>query len=256
LKQKNGQEQPHGKSLLVQCPHCFEFRYARGMKVHLASHLNIDMGQFKKGKSPWNSGLSKENDQRVLKISTSKIGKKLILKEYKCPICERICKGHSALVQHNRHYHIKDLFVWNRGLTKETDIRIAESAIKDSKSCIGRPCHKKSGRGRIGRCIDLDNQFFRSRWEANFARILKFLNISYEYEKYRFYSTNFSYCPDFYLPQFDKFFEIKGYFDEDSIKKIKYAVEGPLKDRLIVLDKDGYSDLGGKYRNVIEEWEK
>lgn len=50
--------------------------------------------------------------------------------------------------------------------------------------------------------------YFRSRWEANIARLLNRFNIVWQYEPQRFkYPDNedgvLSYCPDFYLPDSD-----------------------------------------------------
>lgn len=62
--------------------------------------------------------------------------------------------------------------------------------------------------------------FVRSKWEANYVRILRFLNTKFEYEKYEFKfpverGTMF-YLPDFYLPDKDKFIELKGHLDQKS----------------------------------------
>lgn len=54
---------------------------------------------------------------------------------------------------------------------------------------------------------------FRSSWEVNVATALDNMNIEYKYEKYRFiYKINnieHIYIPDFYLPKYNIFFEVK-----------------------------------------------
>jgi hypothetical protein len=64
---------------------------------------------------------------------------------------------------------------------------------------------------------------FRSTWEIELAEMLTDLGIHFEYEPKRFYfrAHNESYLPDFYLPEFNCWIEVKGYFDERSQKRCK-----------------------------------
>lgn len=67
------------------------------------------------------------------------------------------------------------------------------------------------------------NQYFRSAWEANIARLLNYFNIVWEYEIKRFNfnqesSGVISYQPDFYLPEYDIGVEVKGWMDDKSKK--------------------------------------
>ena len=81
---------------------------------------------------------------------------------------------------------------------------------------FGKPSpHRKGGFREDLNC------FFRSTWEANFARALNFLEIKWEYEnqKHRVYLGNYSYLPDFYLPENNLFIEIKGYL-RDRARKV------------------------------------
>jgi hypothetical protein len=73
---------------------------------------------------------------------------------------------------------------------------------------------------------DLD-QYFRSSWEANFARILNYLGIKWYFEPKKFeISEGKTYTPDFYLPQLDTWVEIKGYWFDDAYEKyIKFITE-------------------------------
>jgi predicted nucleic acid-binding Zn ribbon protein len=80
------------------------------------------------------------------------------------------------------------------------------------KLFIGRkPYHSKGGKR-----IDLDGKYFRSIWEANYARYLNYLGMKWEYEpqtfKYPYVRVGpKSYLPDFYLPSVNTFVEIKGW---------------------------------------------
>jgi hypothetical protein len=60
---------------------------------------------------------------------------------------------------------------------------------------------------------------FRSGWEANFAKWLDLSGIKWQYELQTFDLGNSTYTPDFYLPEFDCWIEIKGYFWGNTIIK-------------------------------------
>lgn len=65
--------------------------------------------------------------------------------------------------------------------------------------------------GRTGARVDLPkNLYFKSALEADFARVMNFLRIEFEYEKKTFNVANKFYTPDFYLPEFNTFIELKG----------------------------------------------
>jgi hypothetical protein len=63
---------------------------------------------------------------------------------------------------------------------------------------------------------------FRSRLEVRWAALFNKLRIRWEYEKRWFtVEPGLGYLPDFYLPDFDVFFEAKGFMDNVDEKKIK-----------------------------------
>jgi len=70
------------------------------------------------------------------------------------------------------------------------------------------------------------NCYFRSRWEANTARYWNLLKIKWQYEPKEFEFKgikrgNRFYKPDFYLPETDKYVEVKGWFTPDDKTKIR-----------------------------------
>lgn len=90
-----------------------------------------------------------------------------------------------------------------------------------------------------GRRADLNDQYFRSSWEANYARFLNMCKIPWEYETktYLFEKKTFifkgkihrlkgvaygsrRYICDFYLPRSRELVEIKGYMDSQSKTKL------------------------------------
>lgn len=81
-------------------------------------------------------------------------------------------------------------------------------------------------RARAGKRKDLDNIFFRSRTEANYARYLKHTKVKFEYEPKTFWFEGIkrgtrAYIPDFYIPSKDQWHEFKGWLDKKSQTKFK-----------------------------------
>lgn len=69
-------------------------------------------------------------------------------------------------------------------------------------------------------------QYFRSKMEANIARYYNFVGIKWIYEpqEFEFYKIKRGsrfYKPDFYLPEQDRFIEVKGWFRQQDKTKLK-----------------------------------
>lgn len=119
----------------------------------------------------------------------------------------------------------------------------------------------------------------RSGWEANVCRILKSYSIPFEFEPAVFTFPikrgNKSYKPDFYLPNTDEWIEVKGYFDKNSMIKMrrfkKYYPEEWEKLTMIISKSSKasrdfcaehsvpnvlyYQDLEKIYKHRINNWE-
>lgn len=101
------------------------------------------------------------------------------------------------------------------------------------------------------------NQYFRSAWEANMARIYNHNNIKWEYESKRFLFENpvcsvESYQPDFYLPELDKWVEVKGWMDDKSIiRLVLFKQEYPEEyDKLEIIGANEYYALYKQYKSL------
>lgn len=81
--------------------------------------------------------------------------------------------------------------------------------------------------------------FFRSRLEARWAMFFDELEIKYlyEHEGYQL-SDGTLYLPDFYLPESDSFFEVKGVMTDEDMHKIKQLIADSEKAVTI-----GYGDM-------------
>jgi len=85
--------------------------------------------------------------------------------------------------------------------------------------------NKRDRKSRAYRRKDL-GIYVRSRWEANYGRYLNFVRRKWFYEPKTFWFENIkrgtrSYTPDFYLPKYDEYIEVKGYLDQKSKTRIK-----------------------------------
>ena len=135
-------------------------------------------------------------------------------------------------------------------------------------------------RGKGGKRHDLGGQYFRSSWEANYARYLNFMGVRWEYEPKIFYFENIkrgtlSYTPDFYLPTEDRWVEVKGWltkkattamkrfikrFPEDADKMLFVVDKLYNKDHLTLLDMgyqqfESYREIRAKVGGLIDGWE-
>lgn len=82
---------------------------------------------------------------------------------------------------------------------------------------------------------------FRSKLEAKYAQAFDKLGIVWEYESHGFrFDDGTCYCPDFYMPEIDTYFEVKGVMDDASYNKICLLAKEVFERgaRIVV----GYSD--------------
>lgn len=62
---------------------------------------------------------------------------------------------------------------------------------------------------------------FRSKLEAKYAQAFDRLGIMWEYEGHGFaFDDGTWYCPDFYMPEIDTYFEVKGVMNDASERKV------------------------------------
>jgi ribosomal protein L40E len=68
--------------------------------------------------------------------------------------------------------------------------------------------------------IQYKKYFMHSSWEVAYAKYLDKNNIKWQYESKTFDLGDTTYTPDFYLPETDKYIEIKGYWGRKSLNKL------------------------------------
>lgn len=150
-------------------------------------------------------------------------------------------------------------------------IRSKETWNKDLKNCFNEETRQKisdkitlsiiEGRKNkdnwsgAGYRKDLGH-YLRSKWEANFARVILYKGLTYEFEKKRFKLSNGThYIPDFYVIEEDCYYEIKGYFHEDAKDKMTLFKNEYPNINLKLICKEEYNDITKKYKTLINNWE-
>lgn len=82
-----------------------------------------------------------------------------------------------------------------------------------------------------------NNIAMRSGWEIKYAKYLDKQGIKWLYESKTFDLGDTTYTPDFYIPEWDCYIEIKGYWRKDAKKKFKLFKKKYLKVKIEILNK-------------------
>lgn len=162
----------------------------------------------------------------------------------------------------------KSIAAWERMTPEEKQQKILKMLKTRSKNgtLVNRRATAswKAGWRNVGgkRC------YFRSRWEANYARYLQCLLEtkqikSWEYEPETFWFKGVkrgvvSYLPDFRVTENDgssSYHEVKGWMDSKSKTKIRRMGKYHPDITLIVIDANAYRDLERKVKSFVKEWE-
>ncbi len=105
-----------------------------------------------------------------------------------------------------------------------------------------------------GKRADIGNHYFRSRWEANIARMLNAMNMTWEYEPRTFDCATGFYTPDFLIDG-KYWIEVKGYLTPIARAKMDaFRMQYP-DERLVVIDRAMYKTLQREWEPRIPEWE-
>jgi len=122
-----------------------------------------------------------------------------------------------------------------------------------------KSCAKKGNRnnsfGKIAHQITgsyYKNIWMRSTWETLFAQFLDLSGIKWLHESKRFYFENCSYCPDFYIPEWKLYIEIKGWFHKKAIKKFKLFKKNYPKENIKIFMKEDLKEFG--VLNVLRKY--
>lgn len=220
----------------------------------------------------------KKQEIRIPKVLPAKAHKPCIncgnpVKSAKNKYCSKECRKQYKIK--NSAPKKKKINCLNCG--KEIEVLISQVKAGYGKFCsfscssihrIKQTPEKQYGNSKGGRRPDLDNRYFRSCWEANYARYLNFLIkageiVKWEYEPETFFfegirSGTVSYTPDFKLyPKRGEpyFVEVKGYMDDKSRIKLKRMAKFYPAIRVDLLDGDRYRAIARVFKRILPNWE-
>ena len=142
-----------------------------------------------------------------------------------------------------------------------------------SRRCFAMSQATKTAAEGYSRCKggkrdDLGGKYFRSGWEANYARYLNWLVcigeiLSWEYEPEVFEFKGIKRGAMFYVPDFKitnpngtiEYHEIKGWMDKRSQTKLNRMEKYYPDVKLILIDSSSYRKLAQDVRRLIPTWE-
>jgi hypothetical protein len=169
------------------------------------------------GKPAWNKGLNKDTDARVLQYTTANTGKS-------SP---------------------------NRG--KKLEEIVGEERAAFIKKNTSRRMSVKNKGGR-SKWYEVAGQKCQGTWERNVA--LKFEELGIAWTKLTVHKDILeyvmdgkvcSYTPDFYLPAYDVFLEVKGYWWGRDREKMDIVLKTYPDKHIVIVEKDQYEKfLGGE----------
>lgn len=112
-------------------------------------------------------------------------------------------------------------------------------------------------------------KYYRSRWEANYARFLTWLQQQGKIKSWRHEPETFwfegikrgsvSYLPDFWVQEMDgtdAFHEVKGWMDDRSKTKIKRMAKYYPHVKLLIVGAKEYKALEKEFSALIPDWER
>lgn len=194
---------------------------------------------------------------------------------------ERISRRMSEIPktkQHNKNVSLGVKKAWISGKFDTPEVVAAREKGYENRPDMngennpmyGKSSPKGSGRGKGGIRSDIGH-YVRSTWEANFCRICLHLNRQYLYEPCRFeievLGNKYTYCPDFYLPEINTYYELKGHAKSKSnwpcqcktCLKNKIILPEVIKSheiKLKIVGSKEYKKLKKRFKSIITGWEK
>jgi Phage endonuclease I len=171
---------------------------------------------------------------------------------------ERLAKREKTCKDHFGQAHWAQTAV---GKQRISEVHTGKTISLEQRKAVSEASKKRLqsenqySRCRKGKRADLGDIFFRSTWEANYARILNHLGIRWEYEPETFQVGEVeTYTPDFKLMD-GTFVEIKGWWTETSKRKIELFKTKYPDIKLEIITRAEYKILSKQYCHNINHWE-
>ena len=198
-----------------------------------------------------------------------------------CMYCNKVCKSPNSLRNHERlcpnnkeRKYVKRIYnnrvAWNKGLNKNTDERVKKNAndiaqtvrqkVKDGTFRVTRMgpearqklSEEQSLKNRGGKCkwFEVNGVSVQGKWEYNIATKLVELGIKWtkpktnnDLFKYELDGKIRSYAPDFFLPEYDVYLEVKGHWWGNDKDKMDAVIAQHPDKKVIIIEKDDYERI-------------
>lgn len=153
-----------------------------------------------------------------------------------------------------------------RAILQQEALGFEERSRQAKERWKKRPIEHRQHRtsfGNGGKRRDLGDQYFRSNWEANIARIMDALSLQWEYEPVtHVFDDGSTYFPDFRIDLKSGkqlFIEVKGYEDNDGMVKWKRFCKDMSKNDTIIchlIDSAEYAKFRAMFKHMKNfNWE-
>ena len=162
----------------------------------------------------------------------------------------------------------KSRAVWSSKTPMERDAHIF-SALQAKRAAGVRIANPRGSWKAAWRLVGSQRVFFRSRWEANYARYLEWLRTigqiaGWEHEAKTFWFDGIkrgcvSYLPDFKVTNLDgsiEWHEVKGWMDARSKTTLARMARYHPTEKLVVIREKQYMEIKRKVSALINGWEE
>jgi hypothetical protein len=241
--------------------------YNDGMKqVEISIHFNISQGSISTGLRKWGVSNSDSNRFRRVEIPkdalydmywNKKMRPREIGKIFKCSFTTILnkLKEHEIPRRTYSECHMGKLNgMYGRKHKEVTKAKIAATFVNEKRKIVG------SNRWGTGAYYNTPNQgktWMRSGWERGTASYLTDVGINWYYEYKWLEIDDHKYLPDFFIPEENKYIEVKGIKIQKYMEKLKlfmkkYNIELWDKKELLkrgIINSSGSVKIGGGYNN-------
>lgn len=239
MKLQSGSKNPSwkGGKVFRECLNC-------GQKISCYPSQNkrfCSLGCFGKYKSPSRQGAKNPNHRGGVEVPCAHCGRKT----WVCPSRATIYHVHYCSVECFRKGDFtRDRRRWQKGNRWGAQSR------------------------KSGKRSDLGNKFFRSSWEANYARILNWMKDRGQIFDWAFEADTFEFKgikrgTRFYTPDFRiwtktgfEYHEIKGYMTQKGRTALERMGRYHPDIRVILIDAPRYKVLARQFKSLVPFWEK
>ena len=193
----------------------------------------------------------------------------------KCKYCFKECKSANSLRNHERMCssnpdkqvsafvdYNKNTPPWNKGLSQDTFPSLSRPNQRGKRFGATLTGHSEETKRKISEKLSINNKGGRAKWymvsgqnvqgtwERDIATKFEQLNIRWiklktnkDTLKYEMNGKIRSYTPDFYLPDYDMYVEIKGFWWGDDKEKMKIVLQTYPDKNIVVVEKEEYQEI-------------